>query len=121
MTDSSQNDAPSAETGIPRTRREFLWQAGGVSAASRPYHADEENYRRRFEFDDPLASKGSHFPEGNERHSVFCPGGLSHVDVGLWAELERQHGQPFDVELGKRIRGIGGNYAKSFWDFHPAW
>ena len=46
-------------------------------------------------------------------------GGLGHVDTWDYKpELERQHGQPFDAELGKQtFAGIGGNYAKSFWTF----
>ena len=51
---------------------------------------------------------------------IFCPGGLRHVDTWDYKpQLQRQHGQPFDVELGKQtFAGIGGNYSKSFWDFH---
>jgi Protein of unknown function (DUF1501) len=50
---------------------------------------------------------------------IFCPGGLSHVDTWDYRpELERNHGKPFDAELGKQtFAGTAGNFGKSFWDF----
>jgi len=50
---------------------------------------------------------------------IFCPGGLSHVDTWDYRpELVKAHGKAFDEEKGKQtFAGVGGEYAKSFWDF----
>lgn len=125
MTDSSQEFVPHTEqSDRPETRREFLWQAGGglggVALAS--LLANEGRLTAGdLNSTNPQSGKGLHFPaKATNVIQIFCPGGLSHVDTWDYKpELERQHGQPFDVELGKQtFAGIGGNYAKSFWEFH---
>ena len=68
----------------------------------------------------PLASRSPHqAARATNVIQIFCPGGMSHVDTWDYKpELERQHGKPFDPELGKQtFAGIGGNYAKGFWPF----
>ncbi len=94
-------------------RRAFLWQSGagigGLALASL--------LQREGVFG---AEVGTHFP-ARAKHviEIFCPGGLSHVDTWDYKpELERQHGQAFDAELGKQtFAGVAGKYAKSFWPF----
>ncbi len=105
------------------TRREFLWQAGGglggVALASM-LAGDGLLKGESTSSKNPLAKRAGHFPAtATNVIQIFCPGGLSHVDTWDYRpELERQHGQPFDAELGKQtFAGIGGNYAKSFWKF----
>ncbi len=104
-------------------RREFLWNCGGglgnvalacLLAGDRLFATDEASSVN------PLASKPPHFQARAQNViQIFCPGGLSHVDTWDYKpELERQHGKPFDAELGKQtFAGVAGNYAKSFWPF----
>ena len=68
----------------------------------------------------PLAPRRGHFAAtATNVIQIFCPGGLSHVDTWDYKpELDRQHGKPFDPELGKQtFAGIAGNFSRSFWTF----
>jgi hypothetical protein len=108
---------------FPKTRRDFLWKTGGGLggvALAALLKDDSMLSANGITSQNPLANRPAPFPAtANCVIEIFCPGGLSHVDTwDFKPELERQHGQAFDVELGKQtFAGIGGNYAKSFWTF----
>jgi hypothetical protein len=105
------------------SRRDFLWKSGGglggialASLMSRDIPISAQSPLAS----NPLANQVAHFaPRATNVIEIFCPGGLSHVDTWDYKpELERQHGQAFDGELGKQtFAGIGGNFAQSFWPF----
>ena len=107
----------------PQSRREFLWEAGGGLggvALAALLNGDGLLAAESATLKSPLAGKPGHFAaRATSVIQIFCPGGLSHVDTWDYKpELERQHGQPFDPELGKQtFAGIAGNYSKSFWPF----
>ena len=116
MSDSCQNS-------VAKSRREFLWQSGGgIGGVALASLLAEEGLLSANDSPatNPLADKSGHFAaKAKNVIQIFCPGGMSHVDTWDYKpELERQHGQPFDAELGKQtFAGTGGNYAKSFWTF----
>ncbi|MDB6171948.1 MAG: hypothetical protein JWL59_1259 [Chthoniobacteraceae bacterium] len=102
------------------SRRQFLWQLGGGLGGVALTSMLSRDGLLAAEPVNPLAAKPPHFaPKAKAVIQIFCPGGLSHVDTWDYKpELERQHGQPFDAELGKQtFAGVAGNYAKSFWPF----
>ena len=114
----------------PRSRRSFLWECGGglggVALAAMLDQDGKLSGERTLLGADALAPRSplaSRLPHQAARATnviqIFCPGGMSHVDTWDYKpELERQHGKPFDPELGKQtFAGIGGNYAKSHWPF----
>lgn len=114
-------DFRQATSNLP-SRRDMLWQAGGglggLALAALLQH--DGLLAAQPESTNPLASRPSQFPAtATNVIQIFCPGGLSHVDTWDYKpELERQHGKPFDPELGKQtFAGVAGNYAKSFWPF----
>lgn len=104
-------------------RRQLLWGTGsGVGALALASLLGEESLasERASTAATPLRSKPPHFaPRATRVIEIFCPGGLSHVDTWDYKpELERQHGQTFDAELGKQtFAGVTGKFAKSFWQF----
>lgn len=109
-------------TGPVPSRREFLWNAagglGGLALTSLLHR--EGLLAAESVASNPLAQRPTHFPAtATSVIQIFCPGGLSHVDTWDYKpELERQHGKPFDPELGKQtFAGIAGNFSKSFWPF----
>ena len=109
-------------TGTVPSRREFLWNAagglGGLALTSLLHR--EGLLAAESTGANPLAHRPTHFPAtATSVIQIFCPGGLSHVDTWDYKpELERQHGKPFDPELGKQtFAGIAGNFSKSFWPF----
>lgn len=104
------------------SRREFLNLAGagfgGVALAS--LLNDDCLLGADSAGSHPLSPKSGHFPAtATNVIQIFCPGGLSHVDTWDYKpELDRQHGKPFDPELGKQtFAGIAGNFSRSFWTF----
>ena len=118
-----QTNTGQTNIGMPRSRREFLWEAGGglggVALASL-LNGDGLLADDAAALANPLARKPPQFAaRATNVIQIFCPGGLSHVDTWDYKpELDRQQGKPFDPELGKQtFAGIAGNYAKSFWPF----
>ena len=107
----------------PESRREFLWNAGGGLggvALTSLLRSDELLAASASSLTNPLAARPTQFPaKATSVIQIFCPGGLSHVDTWDYKpELERQHGKPFDTELGKQtFAGVAGNLSKSFWPF----
>lgn len=104
------------------SRREFLNSAGagfgGVALAS--LLNEDRLLAADAAVSNPLSPKSGHFPAtATNVIQIFCPGGLSHVDTWDYKpELDRQHGKPFDPELGKQtFAGIAGNFSRSFWKF----
>ena len=92
----------------------MLFGDGATTGANKLFGADSISVVS------PLASRSPHqAARATNVIQIFCPGGMSHVDTWDYKpELERQHGKPFDPELGKQtFAGIGGNYAKGFWPF----
>lgn len=103
-------------------RRDFLCQAGGgLGAVALACMLDRDGLLAQQDAQsNPLANRPPHLrATATNVIQIFCPGGLSHVDTWDYKPvLEQQHGQPFDVELGKQtFAGIGGNFSKSFWTF----
>ncbi|MCA9196678.1 MAG: DUF1501 domain-containing protein [Planctomycetales bacterium] len=90
-----------------RTRREFLWQAGGGFAGlalADLLHAEQQNMS-------PLAEKPPHFA-AKAKHCVFLfmNGGPSQVDTfDPKPELDKHDGQPYkgDAKVGSNGRAIG--------------
>lgn len=104
----------------PHSRREFLWNAGGGLGGVALASLLHDDTLLAEQAQNPLASRLPHHPAtATNVIQIFCPGGLSHVDTWDYKpELERQHGKPFDPELGKQtFAGVAGNYSKSFWPF----
>ena len=104
------------------SRRKFLNLAGAGfgSVALAALLRDDGLLAADSAVTNPLAPRSGHFPAtATNVIQIFCPGGLSHVDT--WdhkPELDRQHGKPFDPELGKQtFAGIAGNFSRSFWTF----
>ena len=98
-------------------RRQWLQRAGGGFGALALAALLE---RANAATSNPLGPKAPHFPaRAKSVIWIFTNGGPSHVDTWDYKpELERQHGQPFDAELGKQtFAGVAGNYGKSFWPF----
>jgi hypothetical protein len=104
-----------------QTRREILELAGGgLGAAALAALLQFEGRAEGGNSPNPQRARPGHFDAmANSVVQIFCPGGLSHVDTWDYKpELERQHGKPFDPELGKQtFAGVAGNYSKSFWPF----
>lgn len=90
-----------------RTRREFLWQAGGGFAGlalADLLHAEQQSMS-------PLAEKPPHFA-AKAKHCVFLfmNGGPSQVDTfDPKPELDKHDGQPYtgDAKVGSNGRAIG--------------
>lgn len=104
------------------SRRDMLWQAGGGlgGLALSTLLRQDGLLAAQPESKNPLAGRPPQFAAtATNVIQIFCPGGLSHVDTWDYKpELERQHGKPFDPELGKQtFAGVAGNYAKSHWPF----
>lgn len=112
-----------SELSFNASRRDFLWKAGGglggvalTALLSQEGRLQAQDNPRT----NPAASRAPHFPAiATNVIEIFCPGGMSHVDTWDYKpELEKQHGQPFDAQLGlQTFAGIAGNFAKSFWPF----
>lgn len=104
-------------------RRQLLWGVGsgvGGMALASLLATDRLQAEQSSSPSNALRVKAPHFaPRATRVIEIFCPGGLSHVDTWDYKpELERQHGQTFDAELGKQtFAGVAGKFAKSFWTF----
>ena len=99
-----------------RTRREFLWQAGGGFAGL----ALIDLLSRDGALAGPLAARSPHFP-AKARHVVFLfmNGGPSHVDTfDPKPALEKYHGKSYqgDCEVGSNGRPVG-KLSKSAFSF----
>jgi hypothetical protein len=89
-----------------RSRREFLWQAGGGFGAlalsallARDIHAANPPSTN------PLAVKPAHFPaRAKACIFMFMVGGPSHIDLfDPKPELAKRHGQPLPASFGKPV------------------
>jgi hypothetical protein len=62
-----------------------------------------------------------HHPKARQILHIFCPGGVSHID--LWEHkpmLEKHHGEPLPGEPLVSFQGKNGNLMKSPWTFARA-
>src|SRR5690349_8445187 len=78
----------------PLTRREVLWQAGGLGGIALGWLMGQEAARAG-EPENPYAARAPHFP-GKAKHviQIFLCGGVSHVDTFDYKpELERMNGK----------------------------
>src|SRR2546426_7044912 len=94
---------------INRTRRDFLWQAGGGFASLALL--DLLSRDARAASSSPLAAKPSHFA-AKAKHCVFLfmNGAPSHIDTfDPKPALDKFHGQPYrgDTPVGSNSRPIG--------------
>lgn len=112
-----------------RSRREFIWQAGGgfVGTALTYLLAQDGFFNRARAAESPttslLSPKPAHFvPKAKSCIFLFMYGGPSHVDLfDPKPELTKRHGQPMpDLESDPRFNHIKANgkpLLGSLWDF----
>jgi hypothetical protein len=102
------------------SRRNFLWELGGGlgGIALTALLADEA--RAAAGATNPLAARSSMFPaRARAVISIFCPGGLSHVDTfDHKPELAKRDGTPFDTTGNVQFfASKPGHCQRSYWPF----
>jgi hypothetical protein len=124
------DDTPGA-TPCGRTRREFIWQAGGgFVGTALAYMLSQDGFLPRAmagsaSQQSPLAPKPAHFaPKAKSCIFLFMYGGPSHVDLfDPKPELTKRNGQPMpnienDPRFGADARRTAGQpLLGSLWDF----
>jgi hypothetical protein len=89
-----------------RTRREFLFQAGGgFGALALSWLLARDGYTAETPAANPLTAKPAHFPaKAKSVIFMFMVGGPSHIDLfDPKPELQKRHGQPLPESFGKPV------------------
>ncbi|MGI9470063.1 MAG: DUF1501 domain-containing protein, partial [Rubripirellula sp.] len=110
-----------------RTRREFLWQAGGgFGAAALTSMLSEDGFfgtsadASESSFVNPLAAKPPHFaPKAKSVIFLFMYGGPSHIDTFDYKpNMKGMDGKTVDVKtFGRGGHKTGGRIVEPRWDF----
>jgi hypothetical protein len=112
-----------------RTRREFLWQAGGgftglalAGLLDGPFAGAAEEHHRRVKFANPMAAKPPMTPaKAKAVIFIFCYGGPSHVDTFDYKpNLYPLDGKTIPVKtFGRGGHKNGGRVVGPKWKFKP--
>ena len=110
-----------------RTRREFLWQAGGgfgaaalTSMLSNDGFFDSKANSAELQFKNPLAAKPPHFaPKAKSVIFLFMYGGPSHIDTFDYKpNMKGMDGKTVEVKtFGRGGHKSGGRIVEPRWDF----